>query len=96
MSHFRIRHREGGIGHRHTFSLSRASLGVCCALIACCVVAETLLRRQSGHVLSYLLIPCLALGVVGVAAAYAAVGRMAGGHFVLCGAGLACSHVVFV
>jgi len=25
------------------------------------VVAETLLRRQSGHVLSYLLIPCLAL-----------------------------------
>ena len=36
MSHFRIRHREGGIGHRHTFSLSRASLGVCCALIACC------------------------------------------------------------
>lgn len=47
-----------GIG---TFSLSRASLGVCCALIACCVVAETLLRRQSGHVLSYLLIPCLAL-----------------------------------
>lgn len=61
MSHFRIRHREGGIGHRHTFSLSRASLGVCCALIACCVVAETLLRRQSGHVLSYLLIPCLAL-----------------------------------
>lgn len=61
MSHFRIRHREGGIGHRHTFALSRASLGVCCALIACCVVAETLLRRQSGHVLSYLLIPCLAL-----------------------------------
>ena len=61
MSHLRIRHREGGIGHRHTFSLSRASLGVCCALIACCVVAETLLRRQSGHVLSYLLIPCLAL-----------------------------------
>lgn len=61
MSHFRIRHREGGIGHRHTFSPSRASLGVCCALIACCVVAETLLRRQSGHVLSYLLIPCLAL-----------------------------------
>lgn len=61
MSHFHIRHREGGIGHRHTFSLSRASLGVCCALIACCVVAETLLRRQSGHVLSYLLIPCLAL-----------------------------------
>ena len=85
MSHFRIRHREGGIGHRHTFSLSRASLGVCCALIACCVVAETLLRRQSGHVLSYLLI-----------AVYAAVGRMAGGHFVLCGAGLAVSHVVFV
>lgn len=31
------------------------------------------------------------LGVVGVAAAYAAVGRMAGGHFVLCGAGLAVS-----
>lgn len=36
------------------------------------------------------------LGVVGVAAVYAAVGRMAGGHFVLCGAGLAVSHVVFV
>lgn len=52
---------ENGIGHRHTFVLSRASLGVCCALIACCVVAETLLRWQSWHVLSYLLIPCLAL-----------------------------------
>lgn len=38
----------------------------------------------------------LGLGVVGVAAVYAAVGRMAGGHFVLCGAGLAVSHVVFV
>lgn len=95
MSHFRIRHREGGIGHRHTFSLSRASLGVCCALIACCVVAETLLRRQSGHVLSYLLIPCLALVSLALLP-YAAVGRMAGGHFVLCGAGLAVSHVVFV
>ena len=93
MSHFRIRHREGGIGHRHTFSLSRASLGVCCALIACCVVAETLLRRQR-VVLSA--DSMFGLGVVGVAAVYAAVGRMAGGHFVLCGAGLAVSHVVFV
>lgn len=36
------------------------------------------------------------LGVVGVVAVHAAVGRMAGGHFVLCGAGLAVSHVVFV
>ena len=37
------------------------------------------------------------LGVVGVVVAiHAAVGRMAGGHFVLCGAGLAVSHVVFV
>jgi hypothetical protein len=96
MSHFRIRHREGGIGHRHTFSLSRASLGVCCALIACCVVAETLLRRQSGHVLSYLLIPCLALVSLALLPCMPAVGRMAGGHFVLCGAGLAVSHVVFV
>lgn len=52
---------ENGIGHRHTFALNRASLGVCCALIACCVVAETLLRWQSWRVLSYLLIPCLAL-----------------------------------
>ena len=36
------------------------------------------------------------LGVVGVGAIHAAVGRMAGGHFVLRGAGLAVSHVVFV
>ena len=36
------------------------------------------------------------LGVVGVVAIHAAIGRMAGGHFVLRGAGLAVSHVVFV
>lgn len=87
---------ENGIGHRHTFALSRASRGVCCALIACYVVAETLLRWQSWHVLSYLLDSMFGLGVVGVVAIHAAVGRMAGGHFVLCGAGLAVSHVVFV
>ncbi|WP_240544372.1 hypothetical protein [Bifidobacterium sp. SO4] len=41
--------------------LNRKRLAICCTLIACCVVAETLLRWQSGHVLSYLLIPCSAL-----------------------------------
>ncbi|WP_236029155.1 hypothetical protein [Bifidobacterium miconisargentati] len=41
--------------------LNRKRLALCCVLIACCVVAETLLRWQSGHVLSYLLIPCSAL-----------------------------------
>lgn len=54
--------RALGQGHGRSYSrLNRRCLALCCALIACCVVAETLLRWQSGHVLSYLLIPCSAL-----------------------------------
>ena len=55
------RHGQNNPDRPRTPALNRRQLYVCCALIACCVVAETLLRWQSGHVLSYLLIPCLAL-----------------------------------